>query len=62
MAKLTVKEASKEMEISEQFLRVLIRENKFPWATATRIGGPNTRWTYFINEAGFRNYMDGKSC
>lgn len=62
MAKLTIKEASREMEISEQFLRVLIRQNKFSWATATQIGGPGTRWTYFINEAGFRNYMDGKSC
>lgn len=61
MGKITIKEASKEMQISEQFLRTLIREEKFPWATATRIQ-PNGRWTYFVNEAGFRKYMDGESC
>jgi len=61
MGKLTIKEASKEMQISEQFLRVLIREGKFSWATATRIKDKG-RWTYFINEAGFRKYMDGGSC
>lgn len=59
MGKMTIKEASKEMEISEQFLRILIRKGNFSWATATQIkdGG---RWTYFINEAAFRKYMDGE--
>lgn len=60
MGKLTIKEASKVMGISEQFLRVLIRQNKFSWATATQIGGPNTRWTYWINEEAFKRYMDGE--
>lgn len=59
MGKITIKEASREMQISEQFLRVLIREGKFPWATATRIK-ENGRWTYFVNEAAFRKYMDGE--
>lgn len=58
MGKMTIKDASKEMGISEQFLRILIRKDRFSWATATQIkdGG---RWTYFINEAAFRKYMDG---
>lgn len=58
MGKMTIKDASKEMGISEQFLRILIRKDRFSWATATQIkdGG---RWTYFINERAFRKYMDG---
>lgn len=60
MGKMTIQQASKEMGISEQFLRVLIRQEKFSWATATQIGGPRTRWTYFINEKAFRKYMDGQ--
>ena len=61
LGKITVKDASKEMEISEQFLRILIREGKFPWATATQIGGPESRWTYFINAEAFKRYMKGES-
>lgn len=60
MGKLTIKEASQEMGISEQFLRVLIRKEKFSWATATQIKD-GSRWTYFINEAGFRKYMNGET-
>lgn len=59
MGKLTIKDASKEMGISEQFLRILIRKDKFSWATATQIKDKG-RWTYFINEAAFRKYMDGE--
>ena len=60
MGKLTIKDASREMGISEQFLRILIRKDKFTWATATQIkdGG---RWTYWINEQAFRKYMNGES-
>ena len=57
---MTIKEASKEMGISEQFLRILIRKDKFTWATATQIKD-GSRWTYFINEAGFRKYMNGEN-
>lgn len=58
MGKITIKDASREMQISEQFLRILIREDRFPWAKATRIK-ENGRWAYWINETGFRKYMDG---
>lgn len=58
MGKMTIKDASKEMGISEQFLRILIRKGKFHWATATQIK-EGSRWTYFINERAFRKYMDG---
>ena len=60
MGKLTIKQASREMGISEQFLRILIRKEKFSWATATQIR-EGSRWTYFINEAGFRKYMKGET-
>lgn len=59
MGKLTIKEASKEMQISEQFLRILIREGKFPWAKATRIKEKG-RWAYWINEEAFYRYMRGE--
>ena len=58
LGKLTIKEASREMQISEQFLRILIRRGKFPWATATQVKD-NGKWTYWINEQAFRRYMDG---
>lgn len=58
MGKMTIKDASKEMGISEQFLRILIRKGNFNWATATQIK-EGSRWTYFINERAFRKYMDG---
>ena len=60
MGKITIKEASKEMQISEQFLRILIRKGHFPWATATQIKDQG-RWTYWINEAGFRRFMKGET-
>lgn len=58
MGRMTIKQASRQMQISEQFLRVLIRRGKFEWATATQIrdGG---RWTYWINEEAFKRYMEG---
>lgn len=58
MGRITIKDASREMRVSEQFLRILIRRGKFPWATATQMRDDG-RWTYFINEQGFRRYMDG---
>ena len=59
MGKLTIKEVSKEMGISEQFLRVLIRQDKFKWATATKIK-EDSRWTYWINEEAFKKYIRGE--
>lgn len=58
MGRITIKDASREMKVSEQFLRILIRRGKFAWATATQMKD-NGRWTYFINEQAFRRYMDG---
>ena len=48
--RLTVKEASVLMGVSEQFLRVGLQQDKFPFGYAVKNKG---RWTYYISPTKF---------
>lgn len=52
--KISVKEASKLMGKSEQFLRVGLRNDRFPFGTAVKI---TSQWSYYISPKLFFEYI-----
>jgi len=48
--RLSIKEAATLMEVSEQFVRVGLQNNKFPFGYAIR---NKTRWNYYISPVKF---------
>jgi hypothetical protein len=48
--RLSVKEASSLMGVSEQFLRIGLQQDKFPFGYAVKNKG---RWTYYISPIKF---------
>lgn len=44
--RLSIKEVAKIMNVSEQFVRVGLQLEKFPWGYAVKM---SSKWTYFIN-------------
>ena len=53
---LTVKEASKIMGVSEEFLRLSLIQGNFDFGTATKMTG---NWRYYINKKRFEQYLEG---
>ena len=56
MRKITMSEASKILQISEQAVRVMIQKNKIPGAICY---GPEHRRTYYITDVQLENFMRG---
>lgn len=55
--RVSVKEASKRLGLSEQTLRIFIRNGRFQeFAEATKIND-SKHWTYYINRARLENYL-----
>ena len=56
-SRVSIKEASKKLGLSEQTLRVFIRNGRFKeFAEATKIND-SKHWTYYINRARLENYL-----
>lgn len=51
---ISVKLASKLMGKSEQFLRVGLRNDRFPFGTAVKL---SSQWTYYISPKLFFDYI-----
>ena len=47
---MTVKEAAKQMGVSEQFIRLGLQQGRFPWGYAVKM---RKRYSYFINSRRF---------
>ena len=58
--RITIKEASRMMQVTEQHLRVSISAKKIPGAYYLE-GRNGKRRTYFITEAQVKNMMEGKT-
>lgn len=54
--KLSVEQAAKEMGVSPMFLRIGLRNGKFPFGTAIKF---DKQWSYYINSERFRKWMAG---
>ena len=54
MKKVSVKEAAKLMGVSQQFVRIGLQQNRFPFGTAVKM---SSRWTYYINEEKLLAYI-----
>ena len=54
---ISIKKAADLMGISQQFLRVLIQNDKLPFATAVKV---KSHYHYYINAKGLADYV-GKS-
>lgn len=52
-----VVEAAARMGVTPMFLRIGLREGKFPFGTAVRM--PGGRWSYYINATRFERYLAG---
>ena len=50
MNRLSVTKVAKLMNVSEQFVRVGLQQNKFPWGYAVKM---SSKWTYFISPTKF---------
>ena len=59
MSKLSVPEAAHQMGVTPMFLRMGLREEKFPFGMAVR-GKGNKRWGYYINAERFQAYMEAR--
>lgn len=58
MERLSVIEAAERMGVSDQFLRIALQQEKFPFGTAIKLS--EYRWTYYINSAAFEKFMNGE--
>ena len=54
---VSIKKAADLMGISEQFLRVLIQNNKLPFASAVKMEEDNKRFNYYINANGLAQHL-----
>ena len=48
--RLSVSKVAKLMNVSEQFVRVGLQQDKFPWGYAVKM---SSKWTYFISPTKF---------
>lgn len=53
--KVSIKKAAKLMGTSEQFVRIGLRNNRFPFGTAVKL---STKWTYYISPKLFYQYIN----
>ena len=56
-SRISVVEAARLMGVTPMFLRIGLREGKFPFGTAVRM--PGGRWSYYINATRFERYLTG---
>jgi len=56
--KLTIKEAAAIMGVTPQFLRMGLRQQRFPFGVAVKM---ERRWAYYINAAKFYDYLKGQA-
>lgn len=52
---MNIKEASKRMRKSEQFVRIGLQRGTLPFGTAVKVSPK--RWSYHISEGLFKAYM-----
>ena len=55
--RLTVEEAAGIMGVSPMFLRIGLRNGRFPFGTAVKF---DKQWRYYINPERFRRWMAGE--
>lgn len=55
--RITVKQAAEQLGKSEQFVRIGLQRGLLPFGYA--FIGSGKRWTYYINEADLKKYLDG---
>ena len=55
--RLSVWEVAQKMNVSEQFVRVGLQQNKFPWGFSVKM---STKWTYYIDKERFELWKSGK--
>ena len=54
---IPIKKAADLMGISEQFLRILIQNNKLSFASAVKMDNSNKRFNYYINANGLAEHL-----
>ena len=52
--RITVKEAAKQLGVSEQFVRLGLQRNELPIGAAVKM---SSRWTYHISETRLMEYV-----
>lgn len=57
MSRVTIQEASRLLDVSEQYLRFALRQDRFPFGNAVK--GETGRWTYYIHRGRLEKYIGG---
>lgn len=57
LQKVTIREAAHLMGKSEQFIRVGLRNKRFPFGSAVKL---SSQWTYYISPTLFYEYVGDK--
>lgn len=57
MERMTVAEAAKIMQVSQQYIRLGLQRGVFPFGNAVKT---SSRWTYWISRLKFEKYMKGE--
>ena len=52
--RLTVKQVSDIMNVSQQYIRIGLQTNRLPFGTAVKL---SSKWTYHISPNLFKEYM-----
>ena len=54
--KITVSEAARQMGVTQEFIRMGLRQGRLPFGAAVKMKG---RWSYYINKTAFNTYING---
>ena len=53
--KISVEQASEMMGVTQQFLRIGLQQERFPFGVGVKMAG----WAYYVNTERFIQYMQG---
>ena len=53
--KVTVSEAARQMGVTQEFIRMGLRQGRLPFGVAVKMD----RWVYYINGSAFSSYISG---
>jgi hypothetical protein len=54
---VSIKEAAEMLNVSQQFLRVALQQNKFDFGTAIKMNDSSSKYTYYISRQQLLKYL-----
>jgi hypothetical protein len=54
---VSIKEAAEMLNVSQQFLRVALQQNKFDFGTAIKMNDSSSKYTYYISRKKLSEFL-----